>query len=148
MKYKIGLIIVLVIAVLQLFNEERAPYKAPNEKDLFAQLDENKALQTLIVKNCYDCHSMQVKYPWYSSVSPLSWWIQDHIDHGREEVNFSEWADYPTDKQQHYAEEAIELVEENEMPLPSYAFIHRHANLSNEDKAAILGFFKMIKEGS
>lgn len=148
MKYKIGLIVVLIFAVLQLFNNEQLPYKAPDENDLFSHFEENNQLQILIVKNCYDCHSNQVNYPWYSSVAPLSWWIQDHIEHGREEMNFSMWGNYPKDKQQHYAEEAIELVKEGEMPLPSYAFIHRHANLSDEDKTAILGFFRSMETGN
>ena len=145
MKYKISLILVLIFAVLQLFNDAQVPYQEPDQNDLFAQVKADQAIQELIIKNCYDCHSNQVNYPWYSSVAPLSWWIKDHIRHGRGEVNYSEWGLYPADKQAHYAEEAVELVEEGEMPLPSYAFIHRHANLSDEDKAAILGFFKALE---
>jgi hypothetical protein len=68
----------------------------------------------LTVKACFDCHSNQVVWPWYSNIAPISWWVQDHVVEGRSELNFSEW-----DRNQEEAYEAAETVLEGEMP-PSY----------------------------
>lgn len=68
----------------------------------------------LVVEACFDCHSNQVVWPWYSNIAPVSWWVQDHVDEGRSELNFSEW-----DRNQEEANESAETVLEGEMP-PSY----------------------------
>ena len=68
----------------------------------------------LVVEACFDCHSNQVVWLWYSNIAPVSWWVQDHVDEGRSELNFSEW-----DRNQEEANESAETVLEGEMP-PSY----------------------------
>lgn len=68
----------------------------------------------LVVKACFDCHSNQVVWPWYSNIAPISWWVQDHVDEGRSEINFSEW-----DRLQEDAHESAESVLDGEMP-PNY----------------------------
>ncbi len=65
----------------------------------------------LAVAACFDCHSNEVKWPWYSNIAPLSWYVQSHVDEGREELNFSEW-----DLDQDEADEAVETIEEGSMP--------------------------------
>ena len=145
MKNKIALILILVFAVMQLFTIEKVEFKEPDTNDLFAIENVEEGIEVLIRKNCYDCHSNQVKYPWYSNLAPVSWWIQDHIEHGREHLNFSEWGTYSAKKKAHKAEEAYEEVEEGEMPLPSYAFIHRHANLNDDEKHELEEWFKGLE---
>jgi len=144
MKNKIALILVLLFALLQIIPNEKVAIQEVTEADLFQQEAAEDDLIELVKKNCYDCHSNQVKYPWYSSIAPVSWWIQDHIDHGRGELNFSNWAEYPAGKKAHKAEEVVELVEEGEMPLKSYTFIHRHAKLSKEEKEIITDWFTKL----
>lgn len=68
----------------------------------------------LAARACFDCHSNDVNWPWYSNVAPVSWWIQGHVDDGRKALNFSEW-----DRPQDDAHEAAETVFEGEMP-PGY----------------------------
>ncbi len=145
MKFKIGLGIVLIFAVLQLFNNEKVPYEDPNELDfLLIENPEEKA--ELLIKNiCYNCHSNQIKYPWYSDVAPVSWWINDHIEDGRKHLNFSNWGKYIAEKKSHKAEEAWEEIEEKEMPLQSYTFIHREANLTDEQRELLISYFKTLE---
>lgn len=68
----------------------------------------------LVVRACFDCHSNEVEYPWYSAIAPMSWAVQLHVDRGRSELNYSEW-----DRQQREAHESAETVREGEMP-PGY----------------------------
>jgi len=145
MKQKIGLGIILLFAVLQLFNPEKTQYEKPTKNDFFEYETGNEEAMLLVQKICYDCHSKQVKYPWYASISPVSLWIQDHIEHGSEHLNFSKWGEYSTEKRAHKAEEAVEELEEGEMPLESYTFIHREANLSDEEKESLISFFAAIE---
>ena len=68
----------------------------------------------LAVKACFDCHSNETKWPWYSNVAPVSWYVQNHVEEGRDELNFSEW-----NRPQEEAEESAEKVIEGEMS-PAY----------------------------
>ena len=86
----------------------------------------------LAVRACYDCHSNETRWPWYSNVAPMSWFVQDHIDDGRNNLNFSEW-DRPQD-----TDELAESVREGEMPLRSYLVLHSSARLSGAEREELL----------
>ena len=92
----------------------------------------------LILKtSCYDCHSNNSKYPWYYNIQPFTWWLQDHVNEGKKELNFSEFASFTPKRQRKKFNEIDEFVTEGKMPLESYTFIHRYAKLTAEQKAAI-----------
>jgi mono/diheme cytochrome c family protein len=82
---------------------------------------------------CYDCHSNQVEWPWYSHVAPVSWLVQHDVDEAREHLNFSEW-----DKPQRHADDAAEEVAEGEMPLWYYALAHAEARLSDGERRELV----------
>ncbi|MEP2026185.1 heme-binding domain-containing protein, partial [Reichenbachiella sp.] len=98
----------------------------------------------IIKTSCYDCHSYHTKYPWYTNVAPLSWWIGDHIEEGREHFNLSEWGAYSEKKALHKLEEFYEEVEEGEMPLTSYTLIHGEASLSDEQVKKLVTWVKSL----
>lgn len=91
------------------------------------------AVAAIIERSCVDCHTNRTTYPWYSRISPVSWYLHNHIVEGRRELNFSVWATYSAKKKAKKLEEICEQVREKEMPLPSYLLVHREAALSNED---------------
>ena len=78
----------------------------------------------LLKENCYDCHSDQTQYPWYAEIAPISFWLDDHIEHGKGHFNASAWDSYSIKKKDHKMEELVEMVEEGEMPLKEYTWIH------------------------
>lgn len=84
--------------------------------------------RALAVRACFDCHSNQTKWPWYSYVAPMSWLVQHHVDEGREELNFSEWP--------HSGEgdEAGEDVRDGSMPPRSYLWMHSEARLTPAER--------------
>jgi hypothetical protein len=94
-------------------------------------------IQQIMSRSCNDCHTHKTIYPWYTNVAPVSWWLRDHIDHGREHLNMSEYGGYTTRQQEHKLEEICEQVEAGLMPLPSYLIMHRDAALSGDEKKAI-----------
>ena len=85
----------------------------------------------LAVRACFDCHSNEVVWPWYSNVAPISWLIQHDVDEGRDELNFSEWH---AGQEGH---EAAETVREREMPPRQYLWTHPAARLSDTERAAL-----------
>ncbi len=94
---------------------------------------------------CYDCHSNNTNYPWYTNIQPIGWWMKDHIDEGKQELNFNEFAAIQPKKgktalqrQIHKLEEIKESVEEGYMPLNSYLWIHTDAKLSHKQKKIIM----------
>jgi len=82
---------------------------------------------------CYDCHSNETVWPWYSRVAPVSWFVSDHINEGRLELNFSTWNRYADADRLKKLTKVRKQVEKGKMPLKSYLLIHRHAQLSPAD---------------
>jgi hypothetical protein len=91
----------------------------------------------ILERACNDCHSNKTNWPWYSNVAPVSWWVIDHVDHGREHLNYSEWARLRPSDQSKTLQEICEEVTDGNMPLPSYLPLHPNARLSEEDKKTI-----------
>lgn len=79
----------------------------------------------LAARACFDCHSNETRWPWYSNVAPASWFVQRHVEDGRRVLNFSEWQ-----RPQEEAHESTETLLEGEMPLGSYVLFHPSAQLS------------------
>ncbi len=100
-------------------------------------------MAALLKENCYDCHSNQTRYPWYSEIAPASYWLRDHIKDGKKHFNVSEWEGYSVKKKEHKLEELIEMVEEGSMPLDSYTWIH--GDLEETDKELMLQWAKMVR---
>ena len=85
-------------------------------------------VRELAVRACYDCHSNETRWPWYSNVAPVSWLIQRDVDEGRRELNFSEM-----DRRQE-GDEAAETIREGEMPPWFFTVPHPDARLSSAEK--------------
>ena len=82
---------------------------------------------------CFDCHSNETTWPWYSYIAPISWRVADHVEHGRQHLNFSAW-DRPNEE----AEKVIEVVKEGEMPLSDYLLMHPEAKLNADEMRTLI----------
>lgn len=139
-----AIIVIFGILILIQFINNRPENKEVNPSDDFITMVEaNQEVKDLLLTNCYDCHSNQTSYPSYANFAPLSWWINHHVDEGREELNFSEFGSFSYERKEHKIEECIELLEEGEMPLASYELMH--GELSEKDKEVLIQFFKDLK---
>ncbi len=101
------------------------------------ELDVPEDVAALLDRSCRDCHSNRTVWPWYSRVAPVSWLVAHDVDEGREQVNFSEWAAWSPDDRDHALEEIVEVMEEAEMPLRKYVWLHPEAGLSASDRTRI-----------
>ena len=128
MKQMLKIILVLFI-LIQFITIDRTN---PNyNKSL--EIDTPKDIKILLKNACYDCHSNESVYPWYSWIAPLSWSIQRHIKVGRQWVNFSIWKSYTAKERQKKVREIYKAVY-SAMPLSSYTMIHKNAKLSKNDR--------------
>lgn len=142
---KIFIALLIVLIVIQFFQIDKTNPPINESKDFLKINNTSPEVASVIKASCYDCHSNETKYPWYSNIQPAAWFLKSHIDEGREELNFSTYADYSSKKKDHKLEEVIELIEKNEMPLASYTIIHKEASLSEENKIKLIEYFKKIR---
>jgi hypothetical protein len=140
---KATLSILLGIFILMQFSQIDKTNPPIDQKLDFIEITKpSEEIATMLKGACYDCHSHQVKYPWYTNIAPLSWWVKGHIDNGVIELNFSEWGNYRTSKANHKLEESFEKVERKEMPLTPYLILHPLARLTEEQRTELVNFFK------
>lgn len=126
----------LVVAVLVAFvSIQIVPYgrTASNPPVVNEPEWDIKATRDLAVRACFDCHSNETHYPWYSRVAPVSWWTQNHVEEGRDDLNFSEWSWEYDD-----VDEIAESVMEGEMPPNYYKLIPGDRNLSERERENLI----------
>ena len=87
----IGLALLFIFIVMQAFRIEKSNPTSDPANDFIAVTQPSDEIVTILKDACYDCHSNNVTYPWYTNIAPFSWWIKDHVNDGRDELNFSEF---------------------------------------------------------
>jgi hypothetical protein len=95
------------------------------------------AAAAVLERACRDCHSSRTVWPWYSNVAPVSWWVIDHVNHGRSHLNFSEWSSVPADRVAPILDGICKQARARTMPLPSYTWMHWSARLTDADAQAL-----------
>lgn len=138
MKVKIILLAVAVIFVIIQFIPPGIPVNKPeDEKSITRTGIADDSILTLLRRSCFDCHSNQVRLPWYASVAPSSWFLARHINDGKSNLNFSEWEDYGKRKKIGLLDDISDEVESGGMPLKSYLIIHRDARMNSGEITAL-----------
>jgi hypothetical protein len=126
-----GIAVIAVLIAIQLVPV--ATTNGPVEQDIPTPPE----VKTVLRRACYDCHSNETVWPWYSRIAPVSWLVAYDVQEGRAELNFSTWNQYSTQEQVKKLKESWEEVDEGEMPPWYYLPAHRDARLSAEDRALL-----------
>jgi len=134
---RILIILGLAFIVIQFFGPEKTNPAVDETKTILASASVPPEVSAILTRACYDCHSHQTRWPWYSNVAPVSWFVIGHVNEARQHLNFSEWATYDPKRMKRKLEEIKEEVEDGAMPLPSYLPLHPDAKLSPEDVRAL-----------
>ena len=144
---RIGLVLLVVLVGLQ-FIPSRS--NRSNEVSLSTDfIKTNKVPEevgNILRTSCYDCHSNNTNYPWYSKVQPVGWFLENHINSGKAALNFSEFGGYSVRKQKSKLKSIVSQVEKGEMPLSSYTLIHRDARLSRESNKAFVDYLNAMQD--
>jgi hypothetical protein len=133
-----GGFVVVAFAALQIANPpHQNPPVAPGH-DALASNAPPSTIVTMLHNSCYDCHSFETRWPWYSYVAPVSWLVAKDIRAARAGLNFSEWPwDEPSRSRKRWRHIA-EAVENGEMPLGNYTLMHREAILTDQQKKELV----------
>ncbi len=102
------------------------------------------SVHSLLNAACYDCHSNNTRYPWYSNIQPMGWLMASHIKNGKAMFNWSEFGSNSRRKQISKMTDALHSIQDNSMPLSSYALLHEEAKLSAEQKLMLGSWMQQI----
>ena len=140
----LAVLVVAIVLVIQVIPVERNVSTVPPGQS-FEKTEKVPANVAAILKvSCYDCHSNNSRYPWYSELQPGAWFMARHIKKGKEELNFDEFNKYSKRRKKAKIKSIISQIEKDEMPLRSYRMMHGNARLSADEKKELLDFFNTI----
>jgi len=132
-----GLTLALLLILAQFYQPEKNVLDETPRNDMLTTLGASSQVAELLGNSCYDCHSNHTSYPWYDHISPVSWILARHVESGKEELNFHEFAQMKPRKMIGTLSSICELIESGEMPLKSYLFMHREAKLDDVERKII-----------
>ena len=135
-KILLGLLVVLIAIQFVQPARNKSGQAMPN--DIATKVNLPGDVNGILKKACYDCHSNNTAYPWYASIQPMHWFLDNHIRSGKEELNFNEFGSYSSRRQRNKLRAIENSVKDGTMPLSSYTLIHRNAILSDAEKQKLI----------
>ncbi len=135
-KIAVYLKIIAAVLIVAFIGIQFVPVERSNPP-VTGEIDAPPRVKEILMRSCYDCHSNETVWPWYSYIAPASWLLADDVAEGRAELNFSEWKGYDEKRKLKKFKETREEVEEGEMPQWYYVIMHPEAKLSDADKQAL-----------
>lgn len=130
-------VIVLAVGMQFIRPQPNTAAGAPVAGDIASLHPPSTEVKGLLERACYDCHSDHTRYPWYANVQPVGWWLADHVNEGRHELNFSRFGDYPPTRATRKLTKSIDEMESGKMPPRSYRWLHPEARLSAVEIATV-----------
>ncbi len=121
------------IVVSQFFGPAKTNPSTDTSQSIESRLQITPPVAAILDRSCNDCHSNKTRWPWYSNVAPVSWFVINHVDEGRENLNFSEWGRYTQRDVDGLLKQICREVKTGAMPLTSYTPLHPRSRLSKED---------------
>lgn len=142
-KILLGLLVIFVIA--QFFGPEKNEGDLKSLETFISETKPTDEVHKILKQACFDCHSNVTKYPWYSSITPVNYWMDEHVRDGKKHLNFSAWGSYSLKKKEHKMDELHEEVEEKHMPLDSYTWMHADAKLTQDQIDKVVAWGKQVQ---
>ncbi len=141
-------VLVLVVALfgIQFIRPDRTNAPVDPSKEFAAQPGVDPSIAALLRRACYDCHSDETRWPWYSNLAPASWLVADDVHSGRRNVNFSIWGKYPPSRRSETFDDIHDQVSSGDMPLKKYLLLHPDAKLSQAERDSIVAWADREKQ--
>lgn len=132
--------------VMQLYRPAKNDGALEQPTDIITAYAVPADVTAVLRKACYDCHSNHTRYPWYNNMQPVASWLADHVNEGKDELNFSEFGSFKTKRKLKKLKEIVHEVEEGDMPLESYTWTHGDARLTPQEKQLLLDWAKGLAQ--
>lgn len=146
-KSKLILMVLLAVLILiQLVRPQKNTAAIPAGKAFVDTFKVSEQVNAILAVSCYDCHSNNTDYPWYSEIQPMAWFMDKHIKDGKEKLNFDELPSYGSRRLNSKFTQIITQIEQDKMPLNSYLWMHEGARLSMEDKRLLVDYFNSLMD--
>lgn len=142
---RIGWFLLIVLVIAQFFRPEKNQGDINSIAAFINETNPPEQVHLVLKETCYDCHSDVSKYPWYFNITPVNYWMAEHIKNGKKHFNVSNWESNSVKRKDHKFEELIEMVEKKEMPLPSYTWTHSEAKLTDEQIKSVIDWAKKVR---
>jgi hypothetical protein len=142
----LGVFLVVVLIGIQMIPNQRNSYTETNLEDFIITYDAPEEVESLLRPACYDCHSNQTNYPWYSSVQPIGLMLQNHINDGIDELNLSEFGQLSSRKRRMKIKSMVKEIEKGTMPLKSYKVLHPRLTFNEDEKMTIIDFLNSLQD--
>jgi hypothetical protein len=142
---KIFLILLGVLVIAQFFGPEKNEGDLMSMNAFYEETNPSAEVKQILEVACTDCHSNVTSYPWYNNITPVNYWLAEHVNDGKKHFNMSNWEGSSVKRKDHKFEELIEMVEEKEMPLESYTWAHTDAKLSDAQIKAVIDWAKLVR---
>jgi hypothetical protein len=122
-----------LLLLVQLYRPERTNPAVDSAMTIQARLRVPENVDKILRRSCYDCHSHETRWPWYSHVAPSMWLVARDVEEGRSKLNFSNWT-YRYFRAVGRLDQMAQEINDGEMPLPVYLLMHPSARLTEEEK--------------
>ena len=135
---KIVLIVLVVIFVgMQAIRPTLSNPPVDESQTINTRTQITPQVASILDRSCRDCHTSKTVWPWYTQIAPVSWWLSNHVNDGRRNLNLSEWGKLAPDRQDRKLRQICDEVSDGVMPLSSYTPMHPAAKLSDQDKKTL-----------
>ncbi len=142
---KILLVLLILFVIAQFFGPEKNSGDMASIAAFEAETKPSDDVKIILKNACYDCHSDVTRYPWYNNITPVNYWLNHHIEEGKEHFNVSKWEGNSVKRKDHKFEELIEEVEKGAMPLDSYTWTHGDAKLTDAQIKTLVNWAKNVR---
>src|SRR5436190_23063087 len=142
----VAIVLIVIFIGIQFVRPGLTNPPVDESQTIFARLQVPPDVAATFDRSCRDCHSNKTVWPWYTQVAPVSWWLKNHVNEGRRDLNLSEWAKLPADRQDRKLRQICDEVQDGNMPLASYLPMHPGARLSEQDKKTLCAWTDTERE--
>lgn len=143
-------ILLAILIIAQFIRPSRIAEPVDPAMDMIAVTKPDSEVAQMLRTSCYDCHSGQPRYPWYFAITPVNWWMNDHIEEAREHFDATTWGSVEGYARDHQAKDGMEEMDKKEMPISEYFYLGRHAEakLTEAQYSKLSAYFESLRDGS
>jgi hypothetical protein len=142
---KILLFLLIILVVIQFFRPKKNISTELMPNTIAAVYTVPDSVERVLKVACYDCHSNNTRYPWYNNIQPVAWWLNNHVNEGKKELNFDEFKSFTPRRQYNKMKSLVREINQDGMPLDSYTWIHKDAILDPAQKQLLVSWAKDIE---
>ena len=142
---KVLLVLLIAFVIAQFFGPEKNEGDLASVEAFMAETKPPENVRIILKETCFDCHSDVTRYPWYNNITPVNFWLAEHVKDGKKHFNLSNWEGNSIKRKDHKFEELVEMVESKEMPLNSYTWTHGEAKLTDNQIKAVIDWAKLVR---